>query len=443
AQRRAGDTGHRETLLAAAHLAGRQGDTDALARAALANSRGMMYSITGVVDSERVAALEAALAAWTGDDSSVRAKLLSTLALELTFSSDPDRRQSLSDEALAIARRLGDRATLAHVLIARYAATIRPDTLQARVSDSEELVDTVSSLPDPALRTRALIVAFRTVLQAGRMGEAARLLQAADELAEELGQPVLRWMTTYLRSASALIAGDLDSAERLTREAAELGRVGGQPEGLWALTFQLFLIRTEQGRTDDELATLFDTAMAEIEAAGARLHTIEAGGGLVATDLGRMEEARVVYDRLVAAPPPSDLYWAIATTMWAHLAMRLAETAQVEVLYETLRPHSDHVVLFPTFPTPSMSFHLGTLAAFLGRFDDADGHFATAATDHERIGAPTYLARTHLEWARTLLARGGPGDEPQAHALLTAAATAAREYGLTGVEREAVALLSR
>jgi tetratricopeptide (TPR) repeat protein len=443
AQRRAGDVGHRETLLAAAKLAERQGDTAALARAALANSRGVMYSVTGAVDSERVAALEAALASSTGEDSDVRARLLSTLAMELTFSPDPDRRQSLSDEALAIARRLGDRATLAHVLLARYAATLRPETLQARLSDAEELIETVSSLPDPALRTRALIVAYRTVLQAGRMGEAARLLQAADELSEELAQPALRWMTTYLRSAYALIAGDLGSAERLARDAAEHGRIGGQADAPWQLALQMFLIRREQGQTDEELDTLFDAAGAGIDAAGARLHSIEAAGALAAADLGRTGEARAVYDRLVASPPPLDLYWAIATVMWAQLAMRLGETAQVEVLYEALRPYHDHVVPFPPFPAPSMSFHLGALAAFLGRFDEADRHFATAATDHERIGAPTYLARTRLEWARALLARGEAGDDARAHALLTAASGAAREFGLLGVERDATALLGR
>jgi class 3 adenylate cyclase len=62
AQRRAGDPGHRDTLLEAGRLAQQLGDADLVARAALANRRGL-FSRMGAVDAERVAALEAALEA--------------------------------------------------------------------------------------------------------------------------------------------------------------------------------------------------------------------------------------------------------------------------------------------------------------------------------------------------------------------------------------------
>jgi hypothetical protein len=88
-----------------------------------------------------------------------------------------------------------------------------------------------------------------------------------------------------------------------------------------------------------------------------------------------------------------------------------------------------------------VSFHLGLLAGFLGRFDDAERHFAAAAAEHQRIGAPTYLARTRLEWARMLLARGDAGDEARARTLLTEASAVAEELGLLGVERASAALL--
>ncbi|MGH9010369.1 MAG: ATP-binding protein, partial [Acidimicrobiia bacterium] len=55
AQRQAGDPAHRETLLAAARLAAERGDTDALARAALANTRPIFSSTVGEVDDDCVA----------------------------------------------------------------------------------------------------------------------------------------------------------------------------------------------------------------------------------------------------------------------------------------------------------------------------------------------------------------------------------------------------
>lgn len=42
----------------------------------------------------------------------------------------------------------------------------------------------------------------------------------------------------------------------------------------------------------------------------------------------------------------------------------------------------------------------------LGRPEAADAAFAEAVADHTRIQSPPWLARTHLDWAESLLARG-------------------------------------
>jgi hypothetical protein len=83
AQRRAGDAGHRETLLEAARLARARGDAQALALAAVANSPGSKPSAFGITDHDRVETLEAAIKALGTDDSPLRARLLAILALEL------------------------------------------------------------------------------------------------------------------------------------------------------------------------------------------------------------------------------------------------------------------------------------------------------------------------------------------------------------------------
>lgn len=69
------------------------------------------------------------------------------------------------------------------------------------------------------------------------------------------------------------------------------------------------------------------------------------------------------------------------------------------------------------------------------------GHFAAAEEIHARVGAPIYVARTRLEWARMLLARRAPQDPPRARDLLGQALASARELGLANVERLAGALL--
>jgi hypothetical protein len=59
------------------------------------------------------------------------------------------------------------------------------------------------------------------------------------------------------------------------------------------------------------------------------------------------------------------------------------------------------------------------------------------------MAAPSWLARTRLEWGRMLVLRGGTGDADRARALLGQALAAARQLGLGTVERRAAAMLDQ
>jgi hypothetical protein len=90
-----------------------------------------------------------------------------------------------------------------------------------------------------------------------------------------------------------------------------------------------------------------------------------------------------------------------------------------------------------------VSYYLGLLALCMGALDEALERFAAAATIEQRVGAPTWLARTRVGWARALLTRRAPGDAEQAEHLLEQALDDARRLELAGVERGATALLGR
>lgn len=150
---------------------------------------------------------------------------------------------------------------------------------------------------------------------------------------------------------------------------------------------------------------------------------------------------RPALDRLAAYQPP-------AAPPEQARPCRLAanespcDTDAAIVLRERLTPFSEQVVI-PTgaITTGAIAHHLGLLATTLGDYEEAEAHFQTAEAIHSRIGAPTLLARTRLEWARMLLARRQPGDAERGYDLLGRALATARELGLGNVERRAVALL--
>jgi class 3 adenylate cyclase len=440
AQRRAGEPAHRETLLEAARLARGRGDAGALARAALSNTRAMFMGNFGWVDDERVEVLEAALAAAGEADTPVRARLLATLALEVTFAGQGDRPLSLSDEALATARRFGDPATLAGVLLARYYAIYTPATLPERLANTAELLEIASGLEDPVTRCRAAFIRLRCLAEVGDLEEAARCFEMGESLAVELGQPALLWTAAWNRVGRLAQPGRLDEAERAAQAALELGQACGQPDAFLFFADQMYCLRREQGRVGELEETLQ-------EAVGRWpgwpfLHLFLAHNYC---EQGREADARAIFDPLAAGrftEVPFDLTWTVSISASTDVAVHLGDLTSAGVLYELGSPYADQVVATAGVTCGTVGHYLGRLATILDRFDEAEAHFAAAQATHERIGAPAWLARTRCEWAGMLLTRRQPADAGRARDLLGQALTTARDLGLGSVERRAVTLLA-
>ena len=102
-----------------------------------ANSRGF-FSAVGGVDHERVGQLERALDALGEERGATRARLLALLAQELAPAGDLERRLVLSEEAVEIARGVGDPQVLVEVLNLRFNAILGAEMLQERLQVARE-----------------------------------------------------------------------------------------------------------------------------------------------------------------------------------------------------------------------------------------------------------------------------------------------------------------
>jgi hypothetical protein len=138
---------------------------------------------------------------------------------------------------------------------------------------------------------------------------------------------------------------------------------------------------------------------------------------------------------------PEDNIWVLAMLYAVAVCAQLDDAPRAAVLYRALQPYADQFGFTTGSIHGGVAHHLGVLATVTGQFDEAEAHFVAAEAVHQRLGAPIWLARTRLEWARMLLARAGPADAERAHELLGNALTLARELGLGNVERRAVELL--
>jgi hypothetical protein len=245
---------------------------------------------------------------------------------------------------------------------------------------------------------------------------------------------------TLHQAGRALLAGQIEAAEASVSDIRDLGRAAGEPDAPGQSIVLLFQIRFEQGR------------LAEVEEAfveAVREFPIPALRGLLAVlycELDRRGEGRLVFDELADSgfPFPSDVIWLRGMTECAVACAQLGDTARATQLYDLLAPYPDQFVttLYGGLISGSVAHYLGLLTTTLCRFEAAQGYFAKAAAAHERIGAPTWLARTRLEWARMLVSRGRCGDAEMARGLLLQSLSTARVLGLANVERRAVALLS-
>ena len=293
AERQAGDRRFRETLLEAVEIAQRIGDDGRLVRAALANTRGMQ-SETGTVDQGRIAALHAALRIVGEDDSPERARLLAMQAAELMYSREWDRRVRLSDDALAISRRLDDPDALSTVLNMRFVTLLAPETLAERQANSVESVAVAERLSDPLGRFFAYHWRSYACIEAGDMLAARSWAAREQDIADRFRQPTTLWLTRADQANLAIIAGKLDLADELSAAALDIGRQS-EPDALVCYAAQQTSIAFERGRLGDLVPLLERAANDNPGVPGFR-----ATLALALSEASRPEEAR----KLLGAPRP-------------------------------------------------------------------------------------------------------------------------------------------
>jgi hypothetical protein len=435
ALRQMGDGSHREVLLDAAQLAERLGDSHRLVQAALANSRGWA-SHSGRVDDERIAVLEAALATVGPADSAPRARLLAVLASELTHSVDLDRRRALSDEAVDIARRLGDLPTLTLVLSDRFNTVRAPHLLTERVSAAAENVAVASILDDQTALWQATCGRTQIAVETGDVDALDESLQLEVQLAKELRQPYPRWLTLVHQSARMFLAGRIDEADRLGAEAFQLGEEIAQPDAFAIYAGTLFSVWTAQGRAGDLLPILEEASAANpgIPALRAALATACCGANHMADAQAILTEARHVGFATINL----DGVWLSTLWLFAAVAAEIGDSDAAQELFELLEAFGTQFASDGAHVQGTVAQVLGRLAAVLHRDDDADRWFGAAEELEGKARAILMRAQTQTYWAEMLAQRESANDRARARPLAEQARQVALEVGCTPVvERSA------
>jgi hypothetical protein len=384
-----------------------------------------------------VRVLHAAVKAFPATDSAVRARLLAYQGLELVWSGDWYTRVGLSDEALAIARRIGDPDTLALVLYLRFMTVWAASTFAERLTIVAEAEELVSRLDDRTLAFHVAYSGCHAAMETGDMELVDRLLASAGRLSEQLHQPLLEWRVLFMRAGRAMVAGDLQQGELLAFEAFVLGERAGQPDAASAFSTQVFNVRLHQGRLG-ELATVAKGGFGRSADTGSVPWVAQMGEAVVYCEMDKPDEARGVFDTVMAGElqdVPNDYGWLPTVALGALVCAYLRDARRGKRLYELLRPYEAQCVTLGPSWLGSTAHYLGLMAATIGDHEQAERHFATAMDAHARAMSPVWNAHTQLAWGAALLESDDRRDSKRADGLLKGASDIAMRLGMAGVER--------
>jgi DNA-binding SARP family transcriptional activator len=395
----------RRTFRDGAELARALGDWNALARSAIGYAGGAGFDIT--VRNDFLTELFAdAIAALPPGHELMRARLQARLAQALiAYPERGEESEQLVADALRHAQ--GDDATLAYVITSAYLARWSPEDAEERVAMATELVELGTRLRNDGHRLNGLSWRIPAHLEVGDIEGVDTDLREWEQIFERRPVPYARWGLLLLQAMRALLRGETAEGRRLAELAVESGQADDNPNALQIFAIQSIGLARAEGVTDE----LVQLAVATLE----QYPNVVGWRAIVSAFhawRGDEESARRELSRIADAGfenVPRDLIWTSAVAFSAETAALLGDTEAAASLYPLLTPAADlHVVLGWALYDGSMARRLALLAATLGRWDEADAHYARALAAERRLGAHAALAQTERDYAAVRARLGHP-----------------------------------
>lgn len=376
-------------------------------------------------------------------DGILKAEVLASLARAQIFSGQPEQGIATSEQAVAMARRLGDRATVAAALRSGLPARWDPGRLKVRLSHAEEAMRLAAEIGDKEAVAEAAAWRFWDLIELGELPTVAADLPSFVRQAEELRQPFYRYMGVLTLAMLGLARGRFADSERHAKEALELGRDMPSLEAIGVYGVQMFSLRREQGRLGEIVGLLTQYVSTRPRSA-----TWRPGLAAIYAELDMEREARAEFEVLAAqgfAAVPRDSAWITSVSYLAEVCAYLGDAARAVELYGFLEPYDGvNVVASPNVACyGAAARYLGMLATTMGRWTQAQRHFESALELNARQEAWPWLAHTQYRYAAMLVARGATAKRDKASGLLESALRTARELGMAALVARAEALLGR
>ncbi len=384
------------------------------------------------VDRTRVALLEEALDALPATSSTLRTRAQARLAVELAYEPDANRRRTLSSEALAAARELGDPRALAAALGARHVVLWGPDHTLDRLPLADEMLTLATRARDPSLELQARSWRILDLFELGDGQGVDSELDAYATTAAAMPLSPYAWYVPAWRAVRVCLAGDPHRARQLQRQAIRLGQRTGDANLQFAsrLHYSLSLADERPEGLD------FDWHSERVRSSPAAwAYRSMSTWYLAATGLPDEARDELAAQLRVGAPSawPRDTNWLSATKELSEAAWLLGARELGAELERLLEPFAERIVM-----AARGMLCMGAVAGALARLAELRGD-RTAAIDRyeeaidrdQRAGAPVWATHHRRRLGEALIANG---SHDRGRAML---ARVAREAPALGLERVA------
>jgi len=382
----------RRSYLDAADEARAAARPDLLAGAALGLSGTVGFEVS-LLDRAQIDLLREAVDALGPDDLSLRASVTARLAVAVSFLDDVTARARMAEEAVALARGAGDEVALVQALAALCDAIAGPEHVAARTGLAAEIVDVGTRLRDPRIELLGRRLSVVALLEQGDVDGADREIQAFAAAAATMRRPFYSWYVPLWRATRAGMDGRLAEAWAALAEAEAVVAASDTENGPMLTTTLRWHLLSELDHTEEIAALL----------AGSRLDELPGlwplvSRSLCAAQLGQPDASRALLDTAAARLPDAE-----RDSEWLPMVAQVAETVGLlgshpvaAWAYDALLPYQSHFAVegIGAGVRGPVERSLGTLAASLGRREDALAHFDAALAAAGRVGAGLVVART-------------------------------------------------
>jgi tetratricopeptide (TPR) repeat protein len=306
-----------------------------------------------------------------------------------------------------MARRLGDTATLAHVLLDVHYSDSNVMTPDARLAAATEAIHLAHADGNTLLALRGRSLRLGDFLELGEIPKFRIETEAYARQVDHLRQARFRWHVPLLKATLATLEGQFDEAERLVERGIALGRQGEQEAALEMAPAVLCALRFAQGR-----AAELESFVREHVRHSTPLPAWRAVLAYVLFESGRDGEAAIEFELLATdgfGRIASDNLQLCSLALLSLTCAGLRDGRRAQLLYELVLPFADYVAHATPFGAGclgSMAHYAGLLAATGGHWDAAVEHFERAIEVHAKLRAKAFLANSRFHLARALRARG-------------------------------------